>query len=236
MKSDASASKVIVATMLQMPSGGRALDRAKQRANRARHTIGDEIRTARLAAGTSQSAVGLASHLSQPVISRIERGGFSSVSLDKLFVVADAVGLDLSIKAYPGRNPTRDAAHARKLSAFLACVAPPLRYATEVALPAREGATEQRAWDAMLFARDGETGVELEMRLYDVQAQARRILLKWRDSGADRLLLLVNDSHSNRRVLRSFPEYFAALPRLRTASVLRSLANGERPPTGLVLV
>ncbi|MGI8928550.1 MAG: hypothetical protein ACR2H0_03655 [Candidatus Limnocylindrales bacterium] len=41
----------------------------------------------------------------------------------------------------------------------------------------------------------------MEQRLYDVQAQTRRILLKWRDSGVERLLLVLADTRVNRRVL-----------------------------------
>lgn len=80
-----------------------------------------------------------------------------------------------------------------------------------------------------------ETGVELEQRLYDVQSQTRRILLKWRDSGAERLLLVLADTRTNRRVLEEFQEYFQELPRLRTSHVLKLLEAGRRPPTGLIL-
>ncbi len=88
----------------------------------------------------------------------------------------------------------------------------------------------------MIFAPDGDTGVELEMRLYDLQAQMRRIFMKWRDSGAERLLLLINDTHANRLVLRTFPDYFQDLPRLKTASLLAMLERGERPLPGYALI
>ena len=75
----------------------------------------------------------------------------------------------------------------------------------------------------------------MEQRLYDVQAQTRRILLKWRDSGVDRLQLVLADTRANRRVLAEFPDYFQALPRLKTSYVLALLEAGRRPPTGLIL-
>lgn len=174
--------------------------------------------------------------MSNAKVSRAEAGKLRSLTLVDAVVLADAVGLDLSCKTYPGREPTRDAGQARKLQAFLSHVGKPLRYGLEIGLPARDGVTERRAWDAMLFASDGETGVEVEMRLYDLQAQTRRILLKWRDSGVDRLLLVVSDTPANQRVIRTFPEYFREIPRLRTASVLRLLERGERPQTGFVLL
>lgn len=174
--------------------------------------------------------------MSNAKLSRIETGRLRSLTLVDAVMVADAVGLDLSCKTYPGRPPTRDAGHARKLGELLAHVRPPLRYSLEVALPSRSDGMEQRAWDAMLFAADGETGIELEMRLYDVQAQLRRLFLKRRDARVDRVLLLIADTNTNRRVLREFPEYFRELPRLRTATVLNQLERGVRPPSGLMLL
>lgn len=95
---------------------------------------------------------------------------------------------------------------------------------------------EQRAWDAMIVGPDGDVGVELEIRLYDMQAQARRIFRKWRDSGAARLLVLINDTRANRAVLWEFDAYFGDLPRLRTAAVVKMLATGQLPPSGHVLI
>jgi transcriptional regulator with XRE-family HTH domain len=198
-------------------------------------TFGADIRDARLIAALSQEALGRSVGMSDAKVSRIEAGASAKLALTDAIVLADAVGLDLSLRTYPGRSPTRDAGHARRLGSFLSHVGRPLRYRTEVLLPARDGIPERRAWDALITGADGETGVELEQRLYDVQSQTRRILLKWRDSGVERLLLIVADTRGNRRVLAEFPDYFGQLPRLRTASVLQMLEAGIRPPTGMIL-
>jgi transcriptional regulator with XRE-family HTH domain len=219
-----------------MSTAERGYQRASRRAERILASLAEEIRTARLMSGASQQAVALAARTSTSKLSRLEAAKLASLSIVDAVLLADAVGLDFSFKAYPGRRPTRDAAHARKLTGFLSYVGKPLRYGLEVLLPPRDGVPEQRAWDAMIFGADGETGVELEMRLYDIQAQTRRIFMKWRDSGAERLLLLINDTSANRRVLRTYPDYFKDLPRLKTAAVLATLANGERPETGYLLV
>jgi transcriptional regulator with XRE-family HTH domain len=219
-----------------MPSVDRAASRSQRRADNMLRELAREIRDARLMAGASQMSVARVARISRSTVSRVETARFEHLSVREAVVIADAVGLNVSFKAFPGRQPTRDSGHGRKLQWFLGHVGTPLRYGTEVVLPKREGAPEQRAWDAMIFGMDGETGVELEQRLYDVQAQLRRIHLKFRDSGADRLLLLIADTHVNRRVLRTFPDYFADLPRLRTANVLSQLEEGERPPTGHVLI
>jgi transcriptional regulator with XRE-family HTH domain len=219
-----------------MPSGGRFLDQALRRATRIRLTAGEDIRRARLGAGLSQTSVANAARVSQSLVSKVESGTLRSVSLETLVVIADAVGLDIACRAYPGRKPTRDAAHARTLQELLKHVTPPMHYSLEWPLPPLDGIREKRAWDAVLLAPDGMTGVELEMRLYDVQDQTRRLMLKWRDSGVNDLLLLVNDTAANRAVIRTFPDYFKALPRLRTAAVLNQLDRGERPLSGLMLL
>ena len=101
-------------------------------------------------------------------------------------------------------------------------------------MPVRDGIPERRAWDALIRDSDGETGVELEQRLYDVQSQTRRLMLKWRDSGVERLLIVLADTRCNRRALAEFPDYFQAVPRLKTSKVLDLLEAGQRPPTGLI--
>lgn len=218
-----------------MPSSERAYDRAVRRGQKLLTTFGAEIRDARLSSALSQKAVGRATRMSHAKVSRIESGRSPGIALVDAVLLADAVGLDLSVKTYPGRSPTRDAAHGRRLQSFLAHVGRPLRYWTESLLPARDGVPERRAWDALIRDSDGETGVELEQLLYDVQSQTRRMLLKWRDSGAERLLLVLADTRTNRRVLAEFADYFLQLPRLRTSHVLRLLEAGRRPPTGLIL-
>ena len=219
-----------------MPAAEGPHERARRRAAKLLAQLGQDIRDARLMTGTGQAAVARAARVSTSTISRIESAKLEHLSVREAIVVADAVGLDLSIKSYPGRRATRDQAHAKRLTSFLAHVASPLRFATEVALPHRDGVFEQRAWDAMLFSDDGHTGVELEQRLHDVQAQTRRIMLKWRDSGADRLLLLIANTSHNRAVLETFPEYFVELPALAADDVMAAISRGERPPTGYVLI
>lgn len=121
------------------------------------------------------------------------------------------------------------------MTELLKFAARPLRHGTEVALPSRDGALEQRSWDATISDADETMGLELEVKLYDAQAQTRRIQLKWRDSGLERMLLVVADTKGNRRVLREFSEYFSVWPRLRKHDVLTALAAGRLPPTGMIL-
>lgn len=167
-------------------------------------------------------------------ISRIELAKLPSLSFVDAAIEASAVGLDLSARTYPGGSPIRDTAHGRRLQFLLNHVARPLRWRTEVPLPTRNGLPDQRSWDATIIDGVAEMDVELEMKLYDAQAQTRRIHLKWRDSGLDRLLLVVADTKHNRRVVKGFAAYFADLPRLKTSDVLASLASGRLPPPGMI--
>jgi hypothetical protein len=219
-----------------MTAYDRPYERAVRRATTLLAEIGREARDARLMSGSSQACVATSTRMSHSTVSRFERGLLPHLTIVDAIVLADAVGLDLSIRTYPGRQPTRDAGHGRRLSRFLSHTSPTLQKRTEVLLPAlANGTRERRAWDATIADQSGVTGVELEQRLYDVQAQTRRVLLKWRDSGADDLLLIVANTVTNRRVLKEFAEYFSDLPRQRTAAVLADLSDGRRPRTGLIL-
>jgi hypothetical protein len=74
------------------------------------------------------------------------------------------------------------------------------------------------------------------MRLRDVRALERRLALKSRDDPTDQLPLVIVDSRANRRVLDEFGGSIGDLARIRKADVVRSLAAGRHPPTGLVLI
>jgi hypothetical protein len=180
--------------------------------------------------------VSSAAHLRRATYSVIERDRHRNATVLQAARIAAVLGLDLSVKAYPGGAPTRDAAHAARVQRLLAHVAPPLRSRPEVPLPATTEHPEYRAWDVVLFGAGERTTSELEMRLYDGQAQLRRISLKRRDDPAEHFLLVVADTRANRRALREFADLFAELPRLRTGTVLAELRAGRHPPTGLILL
>ena len=149
--------------------------------------------------------------------------------------IAGILGLDLSVRLYPGQGPLRDEAHSSRLSRVLEHVRPPFRYRTEVPLPAQPLHSELRAWDAMITGAGRRTAVELEMRLRDGQALERRVALKRRDDPTDEFVLIVADTHGNRRVLASSPGLFADLPRLGPSRVTAALEAGRHPPTSLIV-
>lgn len=219
-----------------MPAIDRAIVRATRRADRACRTLGDEYRDARISAGWSQDQVARAARVSRPRYTKIEAGKVPTLTIVEASRIAGALGLELSVRAYPGSGPLRDAAHSARLSRVLAHVAEPLRYRTEVPLPAVDGRQELRAWDAVVFGDGRRTTIELEMRLHDGQELERRMLLKRRDDPSDRFVLLVADTHGNRRFLQASPGLVPDLPRLGPRAVLARLEAGEHPPSCLVVV
>lgn len=219
-----------------MPTAQRSRDRGALRGEHWLGVMAREFRDARLTLGISQQRVADSLGMARSVYSLIERGKNRTLSVLLTARIAAVLGLDLYVGLFPGTQRIRDAASATKLATFLGHIAAPLRYLTEVPLPRRNDKPEQRSWDAMLLGEGRRTGVELEMRLHDLQAQRRRHNLKRQDDPVDYFLLLIADTRHNRAVLRAYPELFADLPLLRTANVIKALQAGQHPGSGVVFV
>jgi len=220
-----------------MPTVERLITQGTRRGERALLMLGEEYRDKRVAVGLSQQRVAGAAGISRSSYIRIERGRMDRLSIVTASRIAAVLGLDLSVRSYPGPNPMRDAAHAERLARVLRHVRPPLTCQLEAPLRQHEGRPfEQRAWDAVAQSLGRRTAFEMEMRLRDGQALERRIELKRRDDPVDSLVLLVADTKSNRQVLRENPTLFASLARMTIGSVTRMLREGHHPPSALVLV
>jgi transcriptional regulator with XRE-family HTH domain len=195
--------------------------------------LAEELRIARQAAGLSQEMVGRAVGVSGAHVARLERAavpGASVALFSRLFAV---LGMRLSARPYPEGPPVRDAAHARLLERFRAELPPGTSFRTEV--PLGRG-SDMRAWDAEIQAADGSCKLEAETVLADLQATERRIALNMADDDVERVILLVADTHRNRRVLREFRELLRARFPLDTRSVLREVRAGRLPDqSGIVL-
>src|SRR5262245_36496428 len=99
-----------------------------------------------------------------------------------LFRFAAVVGLDLTLRAYPGPAAIRDASQVAMLSDFAGPLHPTVRWAVEVPLPI---AGDQRAWDGFVAGVGWRYGVEAESLPRDGQALIRRLALKARDGDVD---------------------------------------------------
>ena len=216
-----------------MPTHDRRVDRASRLVRSIRAAIGDEVRNARVGSGISQRAAGAASGMSHAQFGRIERGVLPALTVDQLARACGAVGLRLSVRAYPAGPPIRDAAHLALLRRLRERVPGAIQWRSEVPLPFdRDG----RAWDATLTLEAADVAIEAETRLHDVQALDRRIALKRRDRAIERVILLVNDSAANRRIVRAFRDDLRPAFPADGREILDCLRRGGLPPRSGILL
>jgi transcriptional regulator with XRE-family HTH domain len=171
--------------------------------------------------------------ISQEQISRIERAVLESLSFEQAMRLGEALGLELGVRLYPATKPVRDSAHVRLLEELRARLDPRLPWRTEVPLELRG---DLRAWDAATSADGRRIGIDAETRLYDFQAVDRRLTLKKRDSQFDRAVLLVQDTRTNRNVLRSLGPAVAAAYPVSSVRALLALAAGRDPGGDAIIV
>ncbi len=210
----------------------RRTDNGTRLSRRALADVGEEIRRARLANGTSQMLVGRAVGRSRNFVSRIERAAAPNASVRDLARLGSAVGLDIVVRAYPGGPPVRDRAHLLLLERLRARLHPSLRWRTEMPLN-RPG--DQRAWDAVITGAGPPIMVEAETRIVDVQALERRIALKVRDDGTDRVILLIGNTRTNRSAIHAAGQGFLAMFPGDGRRALKSLAEGIDPGGGALI-
>lgn len=200
----------------------RRVDAGAARGRALRTEVLGELRNGRLDRGLGGSDIARAVGISPAQYSRIERGLTRSLSIEHASVLLAAVGLELSVRAYPGGEPLRDAAHVALLGRFRACLHASLRFMTEVAFPIPG---DLRAWDAVVLGADWRHGVEAETRPRDRQALERRLALKLRDGDVSSMSLLLLDSRHNRDFIRAHGEILAErfpVPGRRTLELLRA--------------
>jgi transcriptional regulator with XRE-family HTH domain len=197
-------------------------------------TLGREIRDARLTAGLAQSQVAAIASISRRQLVRIEAGQLRRFDALTVTRVLSAVGLELGLRAFPRGAPIRDVGHVRLLVRLRARLSEPWTWRLEVPLP---GDLTGRAWDAVATVGSTRIAFEAETRLYDIQAQVRRIMAKRASGGVDRLVLVVADTHLNRRVLSEVRELLRPDFPLDTRAVLAALGSGRDPgANGIVVI
>jgi len=209
------------------------IDRGTRRSKHLLASIGEELRNARLSAGLSQAAVAAASNLSTTQISRVERTHLSSASVDQVARLASVLGLDLSVKFYPAGQPLRDQAHVELIARFRGRLGPGLVVRTEVPLLI---AGDPRSWDIVVHGGPKPIGAEAETRLRDWQAIERRIALKARDSGIDRVILLLSATRANRAALRAAQASVHEMFPVPARVALHALADGRDPGGSAILL
>lgn len=215
-----------------MATSERRADQGSRVARKTLIKLGEEVRRARLLAGLSQSELGRLLGLSASTVSRMERALLPRLALVDLARAMSVVGLELSATAHPAGQPVRDAAHLSLLGRLRESLPREIAWHPEfpVSLPG-----DKRAWDALLVASGVRIGVEAETRLRDVQALERRITLKARDSGLERVVLLVADTRTNRRIVREYEGVLRSAYPISGRKALEGL-RASRDPGGSALV
>lgn len=184
--------------------------------------LASEIRSARLQAGLSQVSVAAGIGISRSQYSRIERGGTPDLTIDMAARVFAVLGQALHVQTFPSGDPLRDAAQLALLERLRVGLHRSFRWLTEVPLPIPG---DRRAWDATACSAVVRIGVEGETRLRDLQAVERRVALKERDGGMDRVILLIANTRHNREVLRAHADMLRArftIPGPRALELLRA--------------
>jgi len=147
------------------------------------------------------------------------------LTVDLTARIAAVVGLQLAATLHPNGDPARDRAQLGLLRRFKDRLHPSLRWRTEVPMPIPG---DLRAADGSIEGPFGTILVEAETRVFDFQAVERKARLKQRDLGANRLILVVNDTRHNRRAVALHPELRERFP-ISTRRCLAALARGDDP-------
>jgi transcriptional regulator with XRE-family HTH domain len=215
-----------------MPVRTRVIDRARSRARVARIEIGGQIRRARLSAGLRLVDAGGAIRRSASWTSRVERGLVRNVPADELILLAAAVGLKLWLTTYPAERAIHDAPQLALLRRFRARVGDGWSWSYEVIVPIPG---DLRAADAVIGGAV-RVMVEAFTRLADAQAQLRSVLVKARDLGIGRVVIVIADTNANRRALAEAGEVLLADFPLSTRTVLAALSAGRDPGANGIVV
>ena len=211
----------------------RAVDVGAGRGRALTATVLGELRDARLDRGLGGTDIARATGISPAQYSRIERGLTESISIGQASVLLAAVGLELSVRAYPGGEPLRDAAHASLLERLRLRLHRSLRFHTEVPFPSPG---DRRAWDAVIAGADWRHGVEAETRPRDRQALERRLALKLRDGDVGSISLVLLDSRYNRDFVRANREILVERFSVPGRRALELLGAGVNPGGNAIIL
>lgn len=201
------------------------MHRANRVFRRALRVIGEEVRVTRRGLGLSQARLGQSCGLSGSEVGRIERGQARWLTIEHAARIFAALGLELSVRGFPSGDPIRDGPHDKLLTRLEARLHPHFKRHREWPVPIPG---DMRAIDLVLGGLPKLIAVEAETVIDEINSLQRRLELKRRDSGIDRMVLLVRDTDRNRDVVRSSRSLREMFP-LGTRTVLAALAAGRDP-------
>jgi transcriptional regulator with XRE-family HTH domain len=216
-----------------MPSRERLRAYGLQRADELSRRLGREARHLRSVAGLSQSQLADAVGVSRSWLCDFELGRLARVDVRVSAILFAHLGQKLVASIYPVGEPLRDAGQVRLLDRFNARVPPVWRRTFEAVMPIPG---DLRAWDELLRG-PVSIGVEAETKPRDLQATERSMEAKRRDSGVDRMVLVIGSSNANRALVRANIGPLRQTFPLDTRQTLEALGRGRDPgANGLVIL
>jgi hypothetical protein len=179
-----------------------------------------------MTAGMTQRVVGQRIGRAASHVSRVEHGLIAGLTMSQLYRHAACVGLKPWLNLYPAVSRPLDHAQLSLLAAFRARLHPGWRVDLEVPMPI---AGDLRAADALISMPGLRVLVEVITRLADFQAQLRAARRKVRDLNADRLILVVAATSTNRHAIRDTAAAVHDAFPIGTRAALQRLGAGEDP-------
>lgn len=213
-------------TLADMPPRTHTLAEARRFLAWLQPELGREIRLARHNAGTTMQLVAERIGWSKSKVSRIERGLSRRVTLEDITLLAATLGLRPSVKLFPTGRPLRDIGQIELLAALNARMHASWRHRHEVPMPI---GSDLRAADQVSSIPGCRLMVEAYRRFGDYQAQSRSAREKQRDLGANRLVLLIEDTRANRAALAAARDEIARSFPVSQRAMLAALAAGRDP-------
>jgi transcriptional regulator with XRE-family HTH domain len=159
-------------------------------------------------------------------LERIEAGD-PGVQLNTLVSVADAVGLDVVLKLYPGAGPRLRDSGQLYIAQSLSGLAHP-RWRPRLEVPAGD---HGESADLVLYGADEILHFEIDRKRIDHQAQyrrdeAKRLYLARHEVRPVRLVLVVVDTVANRVAMRPHMALIQQQLPAGSREVLKALRNG----------
>lgn len=198
-----------------------------RRARSQAGSIGEEVRVARIGLAMSRKAAARLADVSPDTQRRVEIGD-PGVSVSTLCAVGHAIGLDVVLRAYPGRTLSlRDSGQLALANVIRGLAAPTWTVAIES--PAGE---HGEACDLVLFGATEIVDIEIDRMLVDFQAQYRRNATK-RDYLAARhrrpvrLVMAVEDTVRNRTSVSEHRQLLGSALPATSREILHALRTGR---------
>jgi transcriptional regulator with XRE-family HTH domain len=199
----------------------------ERRASRQADGVTGDIIAARAQRGETRDEVAARAGVSPDSVRRVEHGD-PHVQLNTLCAVGEAIGVDIVLRAYPGRAPAfRDTGQLGVQGLIRASAHESWHAQVEV----RAG-DHGEAIDLCLFGPTEILAVEVDRLLLDFQDQYRRNALKReflteRHRRPVRLVMVTLDTDRNRRAVQPHRTFIESVLPARSREVLASLRTGR---------